>query len=335
MARNTRLTFKNNIAHDKVTGRYHVRVMVRGRVVQRAFPTRRAAVMFHEALVLDAAAQAYGLHTDVGPRTLEDAIEEYITDRRLYGLSEVTLSDYNNIAKRVYGHLGKSFPIHLRKRDINEYILLRQADGAGNRRILRELKMLRTMLKNTVGPEVVTWAIPALVLENIDHSIPTDEEIGTVYSSAREDVQTAILLALLTGMRAGDVFRASPRWRTDNLLAVEMSKRHGLVNVLPIIPTLKTRLDTLSSPLYVTSSKDAVKMALQRGEGTWSGVGHLRRVCATWASQAGFSEEDIGLVLGDAGATVARRHYIDDEGIKRKRRVLKAVEKRFLKAIEL
>jgi len=337
MARNERLQFKNNVAYDKVTKRWHVRKMILGRVVQRGFVTKRSAMMFLDGLVLDAAANAYGLRLDDSPQTLADAFEEYISDRQLFGRTDKTIYDYETKGKAIFKHLGESHPVTLRKKDVIHYVKERQTDGAGNRRILNELKLLRTVLKHTVGEAVLTWQLPDLSLEVIDKSIPTDNEIKEMYfATERADVRTAISLAVLTGIRAGDVFRACDEWREGDVLAVPMAKRRGIINRIPIVETLAEHLDSATGDTYVGSTKNAVKMALQRAtNGKWSGVGHLRHVCSTWAAQGGFDDDDIDLLLGHAGRTVARRHYIADEGVERKRTALASVEKRFRKALGL
>ncbi len=85
----------------------------------------------------------------------------------------------------------------------------------------------------------------------------------------------------------------------------------------------------------------AVKMVLQRKKTGWNGLGHLRPTAATWASEAGFSDEDIDALLGHSAWTLARKSYIrsprlvlNDPLIPKRLEMLKAVERRFLEAIE-
>jgi integrase len=330
--------------------RWHARKMIGGRVIQRSFPTKRGAQMFLEALVVDAIAAAYGLEIAEAPKTLEDVFDEYIAERRLYGRSEETIHSYQWASVGLYKHLGKSSSPILTRARVNEYVRRRQLDGASNKAITRELKLLRTVVRHVIGESALTWQLPALATKAPARVLPPDEEIRAVWNAIdREDVRTAIMLGVLTGMRAGDVLRAGPGWREGDLLAVPMQKRRGIVNVLPLVPTLAARLDAIVSDKYVCCSQAAIKMVLQRltrprGEDKpptvatvqpWHGLGHMRHICATWAAQAGHDEESVGLVLGHAGRSVARRHYITDEGVEVKRKVLKSVEKRWQKVFTI
>lgn len=349
MVRSRPLAFKNNIAFDKTMNRYHVRKQMNGRIVQRAFPTKRAAMMFLEALVTDAIAAAYGLEIEEAPKTLEDVFEEYIAERQLYGRSEETIHSYRWASVGIFKHIGKSHSPVLTKATVNDYVRARQQDGASNRAITTELKLLRTVVRHVVGESALTWQLPALAVPPAAKVLPPDAEIRAVWNAlaGREDIRTAIMLGVLTGMRASDVLRAGPEWRDGALLAVPMQKRHGLVNVVPLVPTLTARLDALHGAHYAPCTASSIKMVLQRMTRPrkqreappvatvrpWHGIGHLRHICATWAAQAGHDEEGVGMVLGHAGRSVARRHYITDEGIDIKRKVLESVEKRWLKVI--
>jgi integrase len=323
--------------------------MIGGRVIQRSFPTKRSAMMFLEALVTDAIAAAYGLEITEAPRTLEDVFEEYIDERKLYGRSEETISHYRWASVGLYKHLGKTRSPVLSRAAVNEYVGKRQRDGATNAAIIRELKVLRTVVRHVIGEQALTWQLPALNVPPAVRLMPSDDEILAIWRALedRPDVRTAIMLGVLTGMRAGDVLQAEPSWRRGELIDVPMSKRRGIVNTLPVVTTLAAHLDGLEGPRYVSCTAASIKMVLQRltrpkdkdtpplvaTARPWHGLGHLRHICATWAAQAGHDEESVGLVLGHAGRTVARRHYITDESVAAKKKVLESVERRWVKVI--
>jgi integrase len=331
--------------------RWHARKMIGGRVIQRSFPTKRLAVMFLETMVADAVASIYGIEIAEAPRTLEDVFDEYIGERKLYGRSEQTITHYRWASVGLYKHLGKTHSPVLNRATVNEYVSRRQQDGATNAAIIRELKVLRTVVRHVVGEQALTWQLPALNVPPAVRLLPSDTEILAIWQALedRPDVRTAIILGVLTGMRAGDVLQAGPSWRRGELIDVPMSKRRGIVNTLPVVATLAAHLDGLEAPRYVPCTAASIKMVLQRltrprdkdtpplvaTARPWHGLGHLRHICATWAAQAGHDEESVGLVLGHAGRTVARRHYITDESVAAKKKVLESVEKRWLKVFTL
>jgi integrase len=63
----------------------------------------------------------------------------------------------------------------------------------------------------------------------------------------------------------------------------------------------------------------------------WNGVQSLRHVAATWVSEEGFTDAEVGILLGHTVPSMARRHYIRpaaDPWVVLRRRMLTAVEDR-------
>ncbi len=172
-----------------------------------------------------------------------------------------TLLDYRAVGKRLVKHLGAHHLPQFEQSEIMDYVKLRREDGAGARLITRELKLLATFLKGTVGISYLTWSIPRLVdaTENATKPIPSDEEIAAVYGAldSRPDVQRAFLLGLLTALRASDVCSLESTDKVNGVITVGMRKRRGTPIAVPVVDTLKDALKGVEGKLTPTVGRSA------------------------------------------------------------------------------
>jgi hypothetical protein len=334
--------FKKGIGQDTKTGSWWIRIRINGREIRKAFSTRVLAENALAALRQQKKAAELGLATVEPADTLDSLTTRYIDDAQVRGLSDVTLTDYKAVAKRLVTHFGKRHHPRIQQHEVLQYVKARRQAGAGARLISRELKLLQTFIKNTIGVSFLTWSVPKLVQDNAQKPNRSDSEIVDAYRimGDRPDVQRAILTALLTALRPSDVHGLSSSDLVDGVLLVGMRKRRGSPIAIPVVPTLAAAFDGITGQLV--ASANATKGAFQRSLIGWHGVGHLRATAATWASEAGFSDEEVDVLLGHSQWTLARRHYIRstrlvlaDPDLELRKKMLEAVEKRWLASQKL
>ena len=128
------LTFRNNIARHPESGKYVVRKMVRGHVVQRSFPTRRAALLFLEALSLE----AVGLRIEHHGTTIREAERAYQSRLAELGRGDYTQEYYRAKITRVAEVIGWNYPVEsLDQVEIDRYVAARKA-AVGPGSIIKE-----------------------------------------------------------------------------------------------------------------------------------------------------------------------------------------------------
>lgn len=331
------ITWTKGIGHHE-NGSWYIRCRLNGHEVIKAFPTRLDAESALKALRNQQKAAALGLSTIEAGETLKSLTDRYITDAEARGLSPATIRDYKAIQKKLVAYFGKRHHPRFQQKEIMEYVKHR-TPKAGARLISRELKLLQTMLKHTVGMAYLTWAVPRLhdQEENAAKPVPTDAEIAGVYKalSKRPDCQRAFLLALLGALRPTDVFKAQSSDIHGDTLTVGQQKRRGSVVEVPLVETLKKAVKGVKGPLACTAP--AFKKYCERQEIGWHGVHILRHTASSWAGQAGYEDEQIDILLGHATWSVAKKHYLRlpkaDPFTPLRKEMLEAVEKRFLKAL--
>lgn len=334
--------FKKGIGQDPKTGSWWIRIRVNNREIRATFSTRVLAENALNALRQQKKAAQLGLATVEPAETLQSLTTRYIEDAQARGLSDATITDYKAVSKRLVNHFGKRHHPRIQQHEVLQYVKARRQAGAGARLITRELKLLQTFIKSTVGVSFLTWSVPKLVQDKTQKPNRSDSEIVDVYRimADRPDVQRAILTALLTALRPSDVHSLSSSDLVDGVLLVGMQKRRGSPIAIPVVATLATAFENISGTLV--ASAGATKAAFQRSLIGWHGVGHLRATAATWASEAGFPDEEIDVLLGHSQWTLARRHYIRstrlvlaDPNLELRRKMLEAVEKRWLASLKL
>lgn len=326
MVRNPRLKWKNNVARDAKTGRYHARKMVNRKLVQRSFPTKRAATMFLEALVIDAVAAAYGLPMDDPAPTVAEAMEAYLEELRGLSRSPATLAYYEIRRKPLEAALGALELDRVTQRDVDDYVAGRKAQVGGGT-INKELQTLRTIYHRAgITP---TWRRAKQTHQVRRRAVQPVEVVRAIWPTLSRETQCAVGLCLLAGMRAAEAYRAEASWVAGEILTNLMHKSEGDTNRTYLVATLRDILPA-DGPL-VAKPERAVQYELTKASAAlkivplYNGPGAFRHHCSTYAVELGFTLEDVRLVLGHQQGGVTDR-YIHSQRIQKKKSVLEAVE---------
>jgi integrase len=318
-------------------GRYVVRKVIWGRAYQRTFSTERGAGVYLESLELKAA----GVAAEDAPRTLHGVVQAYLDRLKDRGRTTTTWDYYHRIGVTLLEHLGDGADPRLTQRQVDTFTQERMGNTGGIR-LLKELKALRSMV--TSAGYTLEWRLPDLRVVHHFRELPPDEDVARLYLSLADqpDAQRGYLLALLTGMRASEVL--ATRWSQVDLkerrLLVRVEKT-GTQNWTAIVDTLAAALKPVGRPeeLVVPVHLQALRSMLERRSRTlglsarWYGYGLLRHVAATWSHEAGYTVEQVGLLLAHRRPGVTQAHYIHAVSVKLKGKMLRAVEKRFLSAL--
>ncbi|MCD4747829.1 MAG: hypothetical protein K8R59_00530 [Thermoanaerobaculales bacterium] len=335
-------------------GKWRVsRRSIGGKIIRGTFLTQADARMFRDTIDRQRLRARVGpVLANDAPKSLEEAMDEYISDAEARGLAAVSVRSLEAARKTILKHIDGNHGVVLDRHDIIDFVRNRRNDGAGSFTITRNLQVLHTMIKHTAGQAALTWGVPRLIDsdEAAAKPIPPDTDVVTVYHlvAHRPEVQRAMLIALLTSLRPGDVFRLDSSDIVEDVIVAGMQKRRGQPIAIPIVPTLSTALDGIKGPL--TASHSITKMVLQRAttkavaakqiESIWYGVQNLRRIAATWASLAGFDHTDVDILLGHEAWSLARKSYIRrrrnilaDPYIELRRKMLESVEKQWQKTL--
>lgn len=123
-------------------GRWQVRKMVMGKVVERVLDTEDDA----DKLIMDLRRAAVGVAAPPPIKSLAQVVADY--QRKL--ASEDAPSDtqdyYTRIAKHLQQHLGPNAPPPQSQREIVSYVERRKASGGQGVSILKELSALKTFI---------------------------------------------------------------------------------------------------------------------------------------------------------------------------------------------
>jgi len=362
MAKRARRRYRHNVAAEvrvrdgKRFTVYHARVMVGGIVKTRTVRSRALAERWLEGQEANRA--GFADPTPRGPATLGQALQAHIDRRRHLGRAADTLRDLEQIKAKALELFSEDHPLELTQAELDHYVDRRRRQGAGDRRILRELAQVRSAVRNTAGPSAAQWKLPDLRPTLSPRHLPTDRELATVLEHiGRQDHYRALLLGLLTGMRATDVLRVTwsalrfdpHRWAElkphERVLELNMGKRRGAPNLVYVTSTLAGALVNPGEPdePIIGLTESALRCALQRRTTklkkhellprVWSGVGHLRHLAATWLAEAGLRDDQVGLILGHTPATVTRRHYVAHSNLELRRQAAELLEARLLGAL--
>lgn len=331
MARNDRLAFRNNIARDPVTGRYHVRVVVRGRAIQRGFPTKRSALAALEHYIMAAA----GIPDGAAVPRLAEAVEDFVARLRLLNRSESTVGYYRLRFARLVEGLGDVRLDGVDQSDVEGYVRERSAEvGPGT--VNKELGSLATLYRH-VGIEP-RWRLPSLSHHPRSRKVHPPATVARLWRDLDDPARVAVGLCLLAGLRASEAFSAEASWvRVDDGELWVPIRKVGAWNRTALVPTLAAILPS-DGPL-VRTSEAQVRYTLEEASKrlgvspTWKGPGAFRHHCATWAVEAGASRDQVREVLSHQAGTVTDR-YIHSQAVKVKRTVLEMVERVFLEALE-
>jgi integrase len=317
------LRYSKNIAHDKVTGRYHVLKKIGGRQIKRAFPTRRAAIAFLEHLSLRAAGVA---GAEIEP-TVEEAFGQYEAELKRLGRSRHTIRYYQLRRKPLTIVLGKYQLSRVTQAMVNDYIDMRSHE-VGNGTINKELTALRTIY--TAANIAPAWRLKALTHRPKRKRVHQVETVQKLWSRLSRPTRCAVGLCLFAGFRAEEVWRAEASWVHGDEIDCEIEKSGGETNRTWLVKTLRDILPKTGK--LVRKSESAIRYELEAASKAlgiippYLGPGAFRGHCSTYATELGYSREECKLVLGHQFGDVTDR-YIHSQQIEKKKKVLEAVEK--------
>ena len=340
------MRYRRGLGADEKHKIFRTRLRVFNRVEQATFAyhgssdrmraKERALAWLHEK---DCARKCLHVTTK---QTLLSACMDYLAEtKHRVGLgtrSEQTLVYWTQILSRLLTAFGDRHSLLFTETEVREYAIRREIGGAAAGGI-KELAGLRTVLAAAGHPAV--WKMPRTEAKKKISRVPPDAEVAAVFKSlGRDDLQLAFLLALLLGVRPGDVRRLTYEQvdRASRTISFDTSKT-GEANVLPLVPTLYAKMAREGGGELVTLSNSAIKSALiRRSEGLglsvkWEGLRTLRHVCATWIHEEGYSQQQVALVLAHVIPGVTRT-YLHAAPVRLKTEMLGVVERRFLAALE-
>lgn len=319
MPRTRPLRFRNNLYHDRSTGRWHARKMVNGNVRQLAFPSQRLAIAWLEQRV----AEKYGIGIGNAGPTVGDLLDRFIEQRRELGRSPNTLEYYGNRRRKLDEGLGDALADQVDQAAIDEWAALRGSKvGAGT--VKKELAMLKAAYRSANVPRA--WQIPPLSHATKRRRVYAVEQVRAFWHALEPDFRSAVGLSLFAGIRAAEVWRASAEWVHGRELHVELRKT-GDSNRTWIVDTLAEVLPVtgLLAPHGLEPTRRAIQRAAKVVGIDVSGPGHFRHHCATYATDLGFSRDAVKLVLGHRFGDVTSQ-YIHSQQLTAKRTLLEAVE---------
>jgi len=335
-----------NLYHDPSSGQWHVRVMINGDSIVRVFDTRRQADAAIIALKHRKTAEQLGLVVAGGIPTLAACVADYIDRAEIRGVAPGSLENYRRYARHFARIIGARRSPALTNGDVLDYVRTRRREGVSVVTVLIEVRFLHTAIKGTVGQAFLTWAVPKLYdpAQAAPRPIPTDASIAATFTALEgsSDLRRAFLIALLTALRQSDACSLLSSDIVDGVILTGMRKRRGSPIAVPVVDTLAAALEGVDGPLTPPPEKvvAAIKWRTRHLSPPINGLGFLRSTAATWASAAGFTDENVGVLLGHRTSSVARRHYIRasmplrDSFIDVRRSMLEAVESRFVRAIQ-
>lgn len=339
------LKYSGGIARDE-QGRYHVRIMVNRQLIRRILPTRREAQSLIRDLKREKMRAELGLSSGMTTRTLAQCVEGFIEAAEQRGVMYSTADRYRRVGRTLLKVFGRRRNPQLTNADVAEYVAARRADGVTGRTIASELSLLRTFLRGTVGPSCIAWATPTLydARQAAPKRIPSDLEVAGLFETLRPrpPYYRAALIALLTALRPADVLRIGPRHleagaEGQPILVLGMQKRRSLEIVIPVVPMLWRALEGVTDPTYgppsrsIQSFGSGLRNATRDLVPPWNGINILRHTAATWSAEAGFTDDEVGVLLGHRVKGMARQHYIrpsSDPYVGMRRPLLEAVAER-------
>ncbi len=284
--------------------------------------------------------QAAGLVVETPRLALAPCIEAYRQHLVDHNRAVETRIYYERIGATLAAHLGPGADLAaLTQEAVRAFVAARRAAGAGDARIAKELSALHAMSK--LAGLTPGWKVPSFSRAPAPRRLPPDHEVAAVYRAlSRPDLSRAFLLALLCGLRPSEVHRAEWSWvdLQARTLTVQASKAGGEHQTY-ITDTLAAALATPGLGRIVPLSETAIRSAVYRRSVTlelahpWTGLEALRHACATWAFAAGFTTYDCDVLLSHKVTSVARVSYLHAHNLPLKRRMLEAVEARFLAAL--
>lgn len=154
--------------------------------------------------------------------------------------------------KTLKKHLGSLLAAELTEKRIAQYMAMRQAAGVGPRSINIEVGVLCRALGGTWRGR---WPglKPMREPKDVGRAL-TDEEVSRLFRAAAASpspyIQTAILLAVSTGMRSGEIFDltwGAVDFEREELKVLRSKTRGGEGRVIPMNATVKAALESYAA----------------------------------------------------------------------------------------
>lgn len=193
------------------------------------------------------------LVTPSGPLiTLNDCFDRYLKEV-LPSLGFRTQKDYSRhivILRKVFGHMR---PDDLRPRDIGQFLDRPKGKIQAN----RQVAVLSSIYAKMVGRWYVADKNPCMSVERNASKkrtrYITDAEYAAVYNSAKERVQVAMDLALLTGQRQGDLLTLPFSNVSDEGILFKQGKtgKRLLVEMSPTLSAVVERARNMPPVMHI------------------------------------------------------------------------------------
>lgn len=154
--------------------------------------------------------------------------------------------------------------------------------------------------------------------KNARHIYLTWDQVLALLVAARgQSIEDAILLAVFTGMRLGEIVKLRPEHITGNVIRLGTDTKTATPRTVPIHPVLQDAIARLPFPV----GKERVQQGFAHARGQ-VGLDHvhfhdLRHTTASWLVQAGVPLYTAGLLLGHASTkTTSRYAHLADEQLR-------------------
>lgn len=339
--------YGNNIEHDAKAMRYRVRLVIHGKVYKKTFryrakeeqPAARLRA-FEYVRQLDAVRDGRGVEDlPAAGMTLLVASTRYLEDLARSGAPATTCSFYkfkHEVIRRVFGD-GARIDWITRK-DVERYIERRTDDKVSTGTIKKELTALGTLQRHfDVKPG---WLMPKALLRHKPkrRRVMPMSEVVKLWSVLPVEARIAVGLCLFAGFRAEEAYRAQASWcnfDAGEIYLPEEGTKKDEPNRTALVGTLAALLPR--EGVLVSVSRQVIRAHLEKASSDLGlsvhvgGPGLFRHVCATTLGELGYADREIALVLSHAYGTM-RDRYIHSQAVEKKRTMLEAVEREFLKA---
>ena len=311
--------------------------MFRGSRVQQTFSrgTQRENYDNAKEWLVERERQFAGLPRRV-PGSIYNVVQNYLEQAAGY-VQPNTLDQYHRMLRTVLRGMQTDSPV-LSQFEINQYVAARRAEGAG-RVIAKELSSLRSALKYNSIP--VRWQTPKSLskIPKQVRAVPTDTEVRSLVRDLSPHSRSALLLALLAGLRDAEVYRVEHGHysQAEGTLSIPAEIRKNRVgNIVPVVASLSGAIGGFGKypegSTIITPCQSVVRLELVQATREfprpWSGFQPARRALVTWAEDAGFTQDTIALVTGHARTDIVSRYSAEYGRLELKRSVIESVERR-------
>ena len=270
------------------------------------------------------------------PRSLKEVVLNYL-DGAGGSVKPNTWDQYNRMLSSVLRGMQSDSPM-LEQSEINQYVSARRAEGAG-RVIAKELSSLRSALKYNSIP--VLWQTPGSLsrIPRQVRAVPTDGDVRSLMRDLSPHSRSALLLALLAGLRDAEVYRVEHGHysQAEGTLSIPADiRKTGIGNIVPVVASLSGAIGGFGKnpegSTIITTCKSHVKSELMKASAgfahPWYGFQPARRALVTWAEDAGFTQDTIALVTGHARTDIVSRYSAEYGRLELERSVIESVERR-------